>query len=129
MTRDVVWLVQEVERLRAKVRTITEHYKPGWVDGLKAVARSAGFDPDDAPHDGVDPPTFIQDVIDMLRRDVRDLKDENERLRLAEAEAMALVMNHEGHIERLRAENANLIDDIKHLRSILDEFVETRREP
>ena len=119
---DVVWLVQEVDRLRAeddalraKVRTITEHYKPGWVEGLKAVARSAGFDPDDAPHDGVDPPTFIQDVIDLLRRDVRDL-------RLAEAEAMALVMNHEGHIERLRAENANLIDDIKHLRS-------TRREP
>lgn len=100
---DVVWLVGEVERLRAeakradeeatklansdlatteqviralrvendalraKVRTITDHYKPGWVDGLKAVARSAGFDPDDAPHDGVDPPTFIQDVIDLLR--------------------------------------------------------------
>jgi hypothetical protein len=34
---DVVWLVGEVERLRAKVRTITEHYKPGWVDGLKAA--------------------------------------------------------------------------------------------
>jgi hypothetical protein len=77
---DVVWLVQEVERLRAKVRTITEHYKPGWVDGLKAVARNAGFDPDDVPHDGVDPPTFIEDVIDLLRRDVRDLKAENERL-------------------------------------------------
>ncbi len=41
----------ENDALRAKVRTITEHYKPGWVDGLKAVARSAGFDPDDAPHD------------------------------------------------------------------------------
>ena len=80
---DVVWLAQEVERLRAKVRTITEHYKPGWVDGLKAVARNAGFDPDDAPHDGVDPPTFIEDVIDLLRRDVRDLKAENERLRAA----------------------------------------------
>jgi hypothetical protein len=76
---DVVWLVQEVERLRAKVRTITEHYKPGWVDGLKAVARSAGFDPDDAPHDGVDPPTFIQDVIDLLRA-------ENARLRAAQSE-------------------------------------------
>jgi hypothetical protein len=49
----------ENDALRAKVRTITEHYKPGWVDGLKAVARNAGFDPDDAPHDGVDPPTFI----------------------------------------------------------------------
>jgi hypothetical protein len=83
---DVVWLVQEVERLRAKVRTITEHYKPGWVDGLKAVARNAGFDPDDAPHDGVDPPTFIEDVIDLLRRDVRDLKAENERLREALAD-------------------------------------------
>jgi hypothetical protein len=112
---DVVWLVQEVERLRAeakradeeatklaysdlatteqivralrvendalraKVRTITEHYKPGWVDGLKAVARSAGFDPDDTPHDGVDPPTFIQDVIDLLRA-------ENKRLRAAQPE-------------------------------------------
>ena len=73
----------ENDALRAKVRTITEHYKPGWVDGLKAVARSAGFDPDDAPHDGVDPPKFIEDVIDLLRRDVRDLKDENERLREA----------------------------------------------
>ena len=73
----------ENDALRAKVRTITEHYKPGWVDGLKAVARNAGFDPDDAPHDGVDPPSFIEDVIDLLRRDVRDLKAENERLRAA----------------------------------------------
>lgn len=114
---DVVWLVQEIERLRAeakradeeatklansdlatteqvvralrvendalraKVRTITDHYKPGWVDGLKAVARNEGFDPDNTRHDGVDPPTFIEDVIDLLRRDVRDLKAENERLR------------------------------------------------
>jgi hypothetical protein len=66
--------------LRAKVRTITEHYKPGWVDGLKAVARSAGFDPDDVPHDGVDPPTFIEDVIYRLRREVADERDESERL-------------------------------------------------
>jgi len=67
--------------LRAKVRTITEHYKPGWVDGLKAVARSAGFDPDDAPHDGVDPPTFIEDVIDLLRRDVREARKQLDALR------------------------------------------------
>ena len=31
---------------RAKLRIITEQYKPGWVQGLEAVARSAGYDPD-----------------------------------------------------------------------------------
>ena len=74
-------LHEEVAALRAKVRTITEHYKPGWVDGLHAVARSAGFDPDDAPHDGVDPPTFIEDVIDLLRRDVREARKQLDALR------------------------------------------------
>jgi hypothetical protein len=78
----------ENDALRAKVRTITEHYKPGWVDGLKAVARSAGFDPDDAPHDGVDPPSFIEDVIYRLRREVADERAESERLCSALEEVM-----------------------------------------
>lgn len=43
----------------------------------------------------------LLDEIERLRGVVADL-------RLAEAEAMALVMNHEGHIERLRAENERL---------------------
>lgn len=60
----------ENDALRAKVRTITEHYKPGWVDGLHAVARSAGYDPDKLRHEGVDPPTFIEDVILGLRADL-----------------------------------------------------------
>lgn len=34
-----------------------------------------------------------------------------------------------GQRDRLRAENEALIDDLKHLRSILDEFRETRKTP
>jgi hypothetical protein len=74
-------LLDEVERTRAEsararqqVRLITEQYKPGWVQGLEAVARQAGYDPDTARHEGVEPPDFIQDVIDGLRAEVRLLR-------------------------------------------------------
>lgn len=60
---------------RAKLRLITEQYKPGWVQGLEAVARSAGYDPDTARHEGVEPPDFIQDVIDGLRAENARLRD------------------------------------------------------
>lgn len=51
-------------------------HKPGWIDGLNAVARSAGYDPDKRRHEGVEPPDFIQDVIDGLRAEVRRLKQQ-----------------------------------------------------
>lgn len=60
---------------RAKLRLITEQYKPGWVQGLEAVARSAGYDPDTARHEGVEPPDFIQDVIDGLSAENARLRD------------------------------------------------------
>jgi len=75
-------LLDEVERTRAEsararqqVRLITEQYKPGWIQGLEAVARQAGYDPDTARHEGVEPPDFIQDVIDGLRADNNRLRD------------------------------------------------------
>jgi hypothetical protein len=63
-------LTLERDQARAKVRLITEEYKPGWVQGLEAVARSVGYDPDKLRHEGVEPPDFIQDVIEDLKRKV-----------------------------------------------------------
>lgn len=75
-------LLDEIERAKAEsaaarqqVRLITQQYKPGWVQGLDAVARQAGYDPDTARHEGVEPPDFIQDVIDGLRADNTRLRD------------------------------------------------------
>jgi hypothetical protein len=74
-TREVVLrLVRERDEARTKLRVTTTEYKPGWVQGLEAVARSAGYDPDKARHEGVEPPDFIQDVIDALRAEVAQLK-------------------------------------------------------
>jgi hypothetical protein len=66
--------ITERDEARAKLRVTTTEYKPGWVQGLEAVARSAGYDPDKARHEGVEPPDFIQDVIDALRAEVAQLK-------------------------------------------------------
>jgi hypothetical protein len=72
--RRCVSLERERDEARAKLRVTTTEYKPGWVQGLEAVARSAGYDPDKARHEGVEPPAFIQDVIDALRAEVAQLK-------------------------------------------------------
>lgn len=80
--------IKERDTARAKVRLITQQYKPGWVDGLEAVARAAGYDPDKVRHEGVDPPTFIEDVIEDMRAENSRLRKECERL--LESERLAL---------------------------------------
>jgi hypothetical protein len=66
--------ITERDEYRAKWLAVTNEYKPGWVQGLEAVARSVGYDPDKARHEGVEPPDFIQDVIERLQADNRYLR-------------------------------------------------------
>lgn len=72
---------------------------------------------------GKDDVVWLVQEIERLRGEARRADEEATKL------ANSGLATTEQIVRALRAENANLIDDIKHLRSILDEFVETRRKP
>lgn len=58
------------------------------------------------------------------RLHLSDLASQNEALRTAEAEAMALVISHEGRIAQLEEENAKLRQRLSELSAELDERLE-----
>lgn len=90
-------VVAERDEARAQLRKITEQYKPGWVQGLEAVARNNGYDPDKARHEGVEPPDFIEDVIEKERRMVNYWRTRYEAL-VFQIENEGCVAAHKGEL-------------------------------